>query len=856
MIGQLISHYKIMDKLGEGGMGIVYKAEDTKLKRTVALKFLPLQSITDEEERTRFVHEAQAAAALDHPNICTVHEIDEADGNTFIAMAFIDGQSLKTKIESGPLKIEEALNISIQIAEGLQEAHEKGIVHRDIKSANIMLSSKGQAKITDFGLAKLADRTKLTKTGTTMGTVAYMSPEQTRGVMVDHRTDIWSFGVLLYEMITGQLPFKGNYDQAVVYSIVNEDPQPVTGVRSGIPLALERIINKTLSKKPTERYQHVDEILVDLRSVVKESSGKIEPGETYSIVEESQKEKAHQFSTHSKNRKKAVWLVAAVTAMVAVISVVLITQQQTSTIIANRIIVVPFENKTGDGSLDMLGQMAAEMITQGISQIKELEAVPFISVMDFYREEKDRPTAFTVAAQNEAGVLITGSYYQQGNDLLFRASIMDTEQEKLLETPKPVKGSANTQEIVLEKLRGQILGVLALHFHYMVSIGQTHIPSFEAYKEWKIGIELFSIDNTKARNHFYKSVEIDSAYTIPKLYIAMTYHTQGQYARADSIYKIINKHREKLAQFDCILLDWSIAENSGKKAEAWRFVRKAEELAPRNPTVKYIFGFSAKDQNLPQLTVDTYREYGYARIAEWHKGDWFFQVLVDALYMLGEYEEALDVIQLSRQHFPDKISNLECEAILHAACGQIQEVNRLIDESFQLAGSAPGIVMRYAASALRAHGHKDAAHQVLSRALEWYQSRSSGDHRYAMARILYLDEKWPEAQTYFEQLYKENPGNQDYQGYCGVVAARLGEQEKASRILEELRNKNEPYLFGSHLYWCACIAAVLGEKQRAIDLLREALGQGESYGMYLLLDNDFESLRNYPPYIELMRPKG
>jgi len=189
--------------------------------------------------------------------------------------------------------------------------------------------------------------------------------------------------------------------------------------------------------------------------------------------------------------------------------------------------------------------------------------------------------------------------------------------------------------------------------------------------------------------------------------------------------------------------------------------------------------------------------------------------------------------------------------------GQIQEVYRVIDESFQLSGSAPGSVMRNAAIALnRAHGHKDVAHEVLRRALEWYKSRISGDHRYSIARVLYLDEQWSEAQPYFEELHREYPDNQDYQGYTGVVAARLGDRKRANRILEELYNNDEPYLFGSHLYWCACIAAVLGEHQRAVDLLREAYGQGRGYGMYQLLDMDFESLRNYRPYIKLMRPKG
>jgi len=274
MIGKTISHYKILEKLGEGGMGVVYKAEDTKLKRLVALKFLPSSIMASEAEKARFIHEAQAAAALNHPNICTIYEIDEAEGHLFIAMEFVEGQSLKEKIEARPLKLDEALNIAVQVAEGLQAAHEKKITHRDIKPANVMITTKDQAKIMDFGLAKLAGRTVITKEGTTVGTVAYMSPEQARGEEVDQRTDIWALGVVLYEMITGQLPFKGFYEQAVVYSILSENPEPITGLRAGVPMELERIVNKTMSKKPEERYQHVDELLVDLRSVKKESASK------------------------------------------------------------------------------------------------------------------------------------------------------------------------------------------------------------------------------------------------------------------------------------------------------------------------------------------------------------------------------------------------------------------------------------------------------------------------------------------------------------------------------------------------------------------------------------------------------
>jgi len=268
MIGEKISHYKILEKLGEGGMGEVFLAEDTKLKRKVALKFLPKEFTRDQEAKERFLQEARAAATLDHPNICSIFEIDETENNQlFIAMAYYDGETLKEKIEKGPLKIKEALNISVQIASGLKKAHEKGIVHRDIKSANILITKDNMAKILDFGLAKLKGQTRLTKEGTTLGTVSYMSPEQAQGEKVDHRSDIWSLGVVLYEMISGQLPFKGEYEQAVLYSIMNEEPEPLTSVRTNVPIKLEEILKKLLSKDPDLRFQHVDELPVDLKYI-------------------------------------------------------------------------------------------------------------------------------------------------------------------------------------------------------------------------------------------------------------------------------------------------------------------------------------------------------------------------------------------------------------------------------------------------------------------------------------------------------------------------------------------------------------------------------------------------------------
>ena len=268
MIGKTISHYKILEKLGEGGMGVVYKAEDTRLDRHVAIKFLPSQLKSDKDAKKRFIHEAKATSALNHSNIAVVHEINEThDGQMFIVMAYYDGHTLKDKLEGGALNVDEAVAVASQIASALGTAHEKGILHRDIKPANILLGVDGQAKLADFGLAKLAGQTKVTKTGTTVGTVAYMSPEQASGGHVDHRSDIFSLGVVLYELLTGELPFRGDHEAAVLYGIINSDPKPLVTHRVDLPQGLQRIVETALCKDASSRYQTASDMLADLKAI-------------------------------------------------------------------------------------------------------------------------------------------------------------------------------------------------------------------------------------------------------------------------------------------------------------------------------------------------------------------------------------------------------------------------------------------------------------------------------------------------------------------------------------------------------------------------------------------------------------
>jgi serine/threonine protein kinase/Tfp pilus assembly protein PilF len=270
MMNRTISHYQILEKLGEGGMGVVYKARDTKLDRLVALKFLPPHLTSEPVEKERFIHEAKAASALSHINITTIHEIDEFEGQMFIVMEYCEGKTLKQVIEKETLSIKKILDIGIQICEGLALAHEKGVVHRDIKSDNIMVTPRGQAKIMDFGLAKLKGVSQLTKTGTTLGTLPYMSPEQAQGMEVDQRSDIFSFGVVLYEMITGQLPFKGEHEAAIIYSILNEAPESLERYKNNIPEGWQRVVDKALEKNREIRYQRIEELRADLKKLPKE----------------------------------------------------------------------------------------------------------------------------------------------------------------------------------------------------------------------------------------------------------------------------------------------------------------------------------------------------------------------------------------------------------------------------------------------------------------------------------------------------------------------------------------------------------------------------------------------------------
>lgn len=426
-----ILHYQILEKLGEGGMGVVYKARDTKLERDVAIKFLPETLSAGDNEKQRFLHEARAASALQHRNVCSIYAIEETDeGRMFIVMAYYKGQSLQERLEKGLLSVDDTIKYAEQIAAGLQKAHENDIVHRDLKSANIFITDEDEIKIIDFGLAKAAGQTVLTKSGTTLGTMPYMSPEQAQGQKVDRRTDIWSLGIVLYEMLTGLRPFRSEYDLGLVYSILNEEPEPVTALRSGIPMELEQIIVKCLEKEADDRYQNAGEIMVDLRRVQKRSDSGIRDRSDF-----RQSISASTTETGSSAEKSSIISSSLIRygipiALILIIGLYLYSPTETEATSPDRTIaVLPFENLNPDPEDSYFAAGIHEDIIIQLSRIGALQVIARSSVTGYGVENRN---IRTIGAELGVQSVLEGSVRRIADRIRVSVSLTDINSSRTL----------------------------------------------------------------------------------------------------------------------------------------------------------------------------------------------------------------------------------------------------------------------------------------------------------------------------------------------------------------------------------------------------------------------------------------
>ena len=527
MNGKIVTHYKILEKLGEGGMGVVYKARDIKLDRFVALKFLPPQLSRDKEDKNRFIQEAKAASSLDHPNICTIHEIDQTEDNQlFVVMTCYEGQTLKEKIQSGPLNIEEAINIAIRISQGLSKAHEQGITHRDIKPSNIFLTNEGDVKIIDFGLAKLTGRTSITKEGTTLGTVNYMSPEQAKGSKVDHRTDIWSLGVVLYEILTGQRPFQADYDQAVLYSIINQEPEPVSQIRNDVPVELDLIIQKAMAKNPDERYSRMDEMLNDLKLLFGDND----------LVTAS---KGTLKRSLRKTRAKTV-ILSSVVFLIALTAFLVLRPLffEDAHIVSQPkpIAVIAFANQTGDPSYDYLREAIPNLLITNLEQSKYLRVMTWERMKDVLKQMGktnegfiNKDLGFELCRREGINTIVIGSFIKAGNIFATDAKVLDVGTMELLKTVSARgEGVQSILSDQIDKLSNEISRSVGLSSQKIeeipTQIAQVTTSSMDAYNFFLRGRQDYEkLYFSEARRFLEKAVTLDTNFALAYLYLSNTY---------------------------------------------------------------------------------------------------------------------------------------------------------------------------------------------------------------------------------------------------------------------------------------------------------------------------------------------
>jgi tetratricopeptide (TPR) repeat protein len=868
--GTTLGPYKIIALLGAGGMGEVYRARDTRLGRDVAIKVILAESARDPERVKRFEQEARAAGALNHPNVCAIYDLGTHDGSPFVVMELLEGETLRAKLETGPIPARKAIDYAAQVARGLAAAHEKGIVHRDLKPENLFVTRDGRVKVLDFGLAKLMRPEVLaptgekpisvtaTEAGAIVGTVGYMAPEQVRGGGADHRSDLFALGAILYELLTGQRAFHGASYIETLHAILNLEPAALSASGRGIPPGLEPIARRCLEKEPAERFQSASDLAFAL-----EASG-VSPA---SLSAGAAAAKPRRPRTRAGTVARAA-LVLVVGAGIAFLWWRARGSGPPAALDPKRIAVAVFENETGDSSLDPLGRMASDWITQGLSRIEGLEVVPSISVLyaqpaGAHRSATTDPVR-QLGKDMRAATVVSGAYYLQGDTLRFQARVTDAAQGRLLEALDPVSGARSAPLQAIDALRQRIMGSVAGR------LGAVHVvdpgagpPLYDAYREFIAGFEAFEVDDATALRHFEKAIQIDPGFSSPLFFEAYILNEMGDHVRVAEILRTLVERRDEGTPYGRLLVDMMVAYANHRYEQSLQHCRAALLVSPRDPMTNLWAGYMALLSNRPKAALDTYRRFGSPPYQGHALGtDWMNQYC-NALHRLGQFEAALRTAHRARMDSPDKSDLWTIEGVALATLGRTAQLDRLLDE---YAAAAPSLgeddhPALGAAIESRAHGHREASIALAERAVTFYRYAlgSASDSTAALTGLLEAlrhAERWQAAAAVCQDLVRRSPQDPDYLGIQGTLAARLGRRDEAMRISRELQRMSGPYLFGANTYRRACIAAVLGDKQRAVNLLRQSIAEGKPYLLGMHREIDFESLWDYAPFREVLKPKG
>ena len=844
MIGTTVSHYSVLERLGSGGMGVVYKAEDTRLKRFVALKFLPPELTSHPALRERFTHEAQAAGSLDHPNICTIHEIDEtADGQVFICMAYVDGEPLRERLARGPLTVEEALGVAAQAAAGLGQAHRHGIVHRDIKPANLMLTHDGFVKIVDFGLATLAGHARLTLTGQLVGTASYMSPEQVRGAVTDCRSDLWSLGVVMYEMLSGQLPFRRESDAATLHAVVYDDFRPLTEVRPGLPPQLLATVARCLAKAPTARYQTTAELIADLENV-RRALGLATAPTLLDLLSDRPGERRLRLPAWQRRAvRPAIALPATAALIVAIVLAVTPLGKKVARDVLHipmvpdqlHIAVLGFTNVGGDpvnrAFCDGVTEILSSTLTKLESFRERLWVVPASEVRA--RGVKSAGEARGVFGVNLA---VTGSVRRAGDKVHLTVNLVDAEtlrqiNSELIEAPE-----ANLPELQ-DRVASVTLEMVKLKLdptqRKQITTGGTSVPkAYDFYVQARGTLENYQgeSDPERATELFKQAIALDSGFALAYAGLAQadleSYRKKKDVRQVDEAVTSARRAVElddRLGEVHATL--GSLYAATGKYEDSVRENQRALELEPKNASA--VFGLA---QAYNALAKASEAEATYKRSIGLRPEYWLgYTELGEFYFRRARYEDAEIQFQKAVALTPQNAWAYNNLGAVYLARGRDAQAREMFERSVAirpLYGALSNLGTLY----FNEGKFREAA-TMYEKALVIRGTNSRvwgnlGEAYHFSGQKAKAKEAFAQAVTVGEQQRAVNPRDTtlliDLAGYYGL----LGERAKGLAVLDLVLRA--PPTDAESMERIGASFEDLGERERAIEWIGKALKAGFS----------------------------